>query len=162
MREKHSDYRLLIVGDGPLREEIEKSCRARGFADAVTLTGSVDHLDVGRYLARMDVGVASYPEMSEFYFSPLKVWEYAAASVPIAASASGELPALFPHKEAALLHPPGNARKLARHIERLRDNPDFAVRLARAAHRTARAHTWDRLAARVVRAAQTLARPPSR
>ena len=158
LREQRPGYRLLIVGDGPLRGEIEKACRERGFADAVTMTGSVDHADVGRHLAAMDVGVASYPELASFYFSPLKVWEYAAASVPIAASASGELPALFPHKTASLLHPPGNARKLARHIERLRDNPDLALRLARNAHRVARAHTWDRLAARIVRAAEPFAR----
>ena len=158
LRDRRPGYRLLIVGDGPLREEIAKACRDRGFADAVTMPGGVGHADVGAYLAKMDVGVASYPELRAFYFSPLKVWEYAAASVPIVASASGELPALFPHKEAALLHPPGNARKLARHIERLRDNPDLAVRLARKAHRIARAHTWDRLAARVVRAAEPLVR----
>ena len=162
LHERRPGYRLLIVGDGPLREEIAATCRARGLAEAVTMTGSIDHADVGGYLARMDVGVASYPELETFYFSPLKVWEYAAASVPIAASASGELPSLFPHKEAALLHPPGNARKLARHIERLRDNPELGLRLARKAHRTARAHTWDRLAARVVRAAEPFARARER
>ena len=149
-------YRLLIVGDGPLRAEIESTCRQRGFESAVTMTGSVDHRDVGAYLARMDVGVASYPRIEPFYFSPLKVWEYAAGSVPIVASASGDLPGLFPHKEAALLHPSGNARKLARHIEKLRQNPELARRLARRAHRTARLYTWDRLAARVERAANAL------
>lgn len=154
LQERRRGYRLLIVGDGPLREQIVRACRERGIARAVTMTGSVEHAKVGGYLAQMDVGVASYPQLSEFYFSPLKVWEYAAASVPIVASASGELPVLFPHKEAALLHPPGNARKLARHIERLRDNPELGLRLARKAYRTARAHTWDRLAARIVRAAE--------
>ena len=43
---------------------------------------------------------------------------------------------------------------VARHIERLRDDPELALRLARKAYRTARAHTWDRLAARIVRAAE--------
>jgi glycosyltransferase involved in cell wall biosynthesis len=156
LHQRDASYRLLIVGDGPQRAEIEMTCRSRGLDSAVTMTGSVDHSDVGTYLARMDVGVASYPELDAFYFSPLKVWEYAAASVPIVASESGELPRLFPHKEAALLHPRGNARKLARHIDRLRQNPALAARLARRAHLTARLHTWDRLAARVERAAKAL------
>ena len=47
-------------------------------------------------------------------------------------------------------------------IERLRGNPELALRLARAAYHTARAHTWDRLAARVVRTAETLAQSPRR
>ncbi len=153
-----STYRLLIVGDGPLRGDLEQRSHELGFAEAVTMTGTVDHAEVGMYLARMDVGVAAYPELSSFYFSPLKIWEYAAGSVPIAASESGELPRLFPHKEAALLHPPGNARKLAKHIQRLRGNPEMAARLARRAYRTAHLHTWDRLAARVERAAKGLMR----
>lgn len=143
------DYRLLIVGDGPLRAYTEASCTRRGLGGVVTFTGAIDHDRIPEYLARIDVGVAPYPALESFYFSPLKVWEYAAAGVPIAASASGELPRLFPHKTAALLHPAGNVRKLVKHIERLRTDPELARRLARRARRVAKLHTWDRLAARV-------------
>ncbi len=142
-------YRLLIVGDGPMRDEVEKFLRLHGLDAFSELTGSVEPADVPAQLARMNVGVAPYPELPSFYFSPLKIWEYAGAGVPIAASESGDLPRLFPHREAALLHRPGSVAKLVAHIERLRTNPDFAARLARRARRIARAHTWDRIAARV-------------
>lgn len=146
---RSSHYRLLIVGDGPMLEPAREFCRQHGLLEYTTFTGSVAHDEVGEWLARMDVGVAPYPPIEPFYFSPLKLWEYAAAGVPIVASASGELPQLFPHREAALLHPPGNIAKIVRHIERLRANPELGTRLARRARRVAREHTWDRLAARL-------------
>jgi len=150
LRRKSDAYRLLIVGDGPMMPEVRRACARDELRDAVTLTGSVSHQEVGRYLARMDAGVAPYPPLPLFYFSPLKVWEYAGAGVPIVASASGELPALFPHRVAALLHPPGKVGKIVKHIERLRLDAELGPRLARRARQVAKAHTWDRIAARLM------------
>lgn len=148
LRARSDEYRLRIVGDGPLRPVVEEFRRTGGLEDVVELVGPVAHEAVGAELARFDVGAAPYPPLPSFYFSPLKVWEYAAAGVPIVASASGELARLFPHREAALLHPPGKVGKFVKHVELLRTTPGLAVRLARRARRTARLHTWDRLAAR--------------
>lgn len=153
-------YRLLVIGEGPLRARVEQFCEQYGLSEQVRLTGAVAHAQVGTLLAQADIGIAPYPPLDSFYFSPLKIWEYAAVGLPIVASASGHLPELFPHKQAALLHPAGNVRKLVKHVELLRSNPDLAERLARRARRTARLHTWDRLAARVETVLRQL-RPPS-
>lgn len=142
-------YRLLVVGDGPMRDEVEHYLRVNGLDPFSELTGNVAPGDVPAQLARMDVGVAPYAPLPSFYFSPLKLWEYAAAGVPIASSTIGELPRLFPHREAALLHPPGSAGKLAAHIIQLREDGSLGPRLARRARQIARRHTWDRIAARV-------------
>jgi glycosyltransferase involved in cell wall biosynthesis len=142
-------YRLLVVGDGPLLAQIDSFQRQHALASRVTLAGAVAHDRVPELLAQIDVGLAPYPPLPSFYFSPLKVWEYAAAGVPIVASASGPLPQQFPHRLAALLHPPGNVRKIVKHVELLRHHPELAVRLARRARRVAKLHTWDRIAARV-------------
>ncbi len=141
-------YRLLIVGDGPLMGEVKSFCHEHGLDDVVSLTGLVPHSEVQGYLAQMDVGVAPYPPMDAFYFSPLKIWEYAAARVPIVASESGEIVDLFPHRSAALLHAPGKVGKIVKHIERLRKDPLLGPRLARRARVIAKEHTWDRLAGR--------------
>lgn len=156
-------YRLLIVGDGPLREESERYLRMHGLDAFSEMTGSVPPEEVPAWLARMDAGVAPYPELPSFYFSPLKIWEYAGAGVPILASATGDLPQRFPHREAALLHPPGSAGKLAAHVEMLREDPTLGLRLARHARRIARLHTWERIAARIERiAADAIARDTGR
>lgn len=158
---RHASYRLVVVGDGPLLPYARAFCQQRNLDRRVTLVGSVDHDDIPRYLAQCDVGVAPYPPLPSFYFSPLKVWEYAAAGLPIVASASGDLPRLFPHRVAALLHPPGNVAKIVKHVERLRQHPEVGGRLARRARRVAKLHTWGRLAARLESLAQHVLRANS-
>lgn len=147
--ERNPAYHLLLVGDGPLSAQVEDFCRTRRIQQRVTLAGAVDYTQVSAYLAKMDAGVAPYPPLPTFYFSPLKVWEYAAAGVPIVASASGDLPRLFRHRSAALLHPPGSVRKIVEHVELLRRNPELAARLSRRARQVAKRYTWQRLAAHI-------------
>jgi len=154
----HPGYRLLVVGDGPLRGLLERFAHECPLPDRVTITGAVAHEEVPRYLAEMDVGVAPYPDLPTFYFSPLKIFEYAAARVPIVASAAGQIAEILVHRKSALLHPPGNVEEMVKHIERLRANPELRTRLARRARRIAKAFTWDRLAARVVAVAETACR----
>jgi len=156
LRELSPVYRLLVVGDGPLMGQIHAYCETNGLDDAVSLVGAVPHSRVPYYLAQMDAGIAPYPPMSSFYFSPLKIWEYAAGRVPIVASASGEIPTLFPHRSAALLHEPGKVGKIVKHVERLRRDPQLGERLARRARAVAKEHTWDRLAGRFLTLADRL------
>jgi glycosyltransferase involved in cell wall biosynthesis len=151
--------RLLIVGDGPLRPAVEQVCRSERLAGVVQLTGEVDYARVPGLLARMDVAVAPYPRLSNFYFSPLKMYEYMAAGVPIVASAIGQITEVLSHRKTALLHPPGSVSKMVAHIEELRDRPRLRARLAREARRLAvKRFTWDRNAARVLSMVATLRR----
>jgi glycosyltransferase involved in cell wall biosynthesis len=106
----------------------------------------------------MDVGLAPYPALPMFYFSPLKIFEYAAAGVPIVASASGQIAEILAHRSTALLHPPGSIRKMVEHIEELRARR-LRERLGREARCLAvRRFTWDRNAARVLAMLETLRR----
>jgi glycosyltransferase involved in cell wall biosynthesis len=157
LRQRSPAYRLLIVGDGPLRALVE-SHRDLG-ADAVTVTGEVPHRDVPRYLEQMDVGLAPYPPLPLFYFSPLKVLEYAASGVPIVASASGQIAEIFRHGESAMLHTPGDVGAIVDHVEQLRASPELRMRLGRQARRSIKkVYTWDRLAAHLVAIAETAGR----
>jgi glycosyltransferase involved in cell wall biosynthesis len=159
LRQRSPAYRLLIVGDGPLRPLVEARCGRDLPADSVTITGEVPHRDVPRHLEQMDVGLAPYPPLSLFYFSPLKVLEYAASGVPIVASASGQIAEIFAHETSAMLHAPGNVAEIVAHVERLRTSPDLRVQLARAARRAVKkTYTWDRLAAHLLAVADTACR----
>jgi glycosyltransferase involved in cell wall biosynthesis len=155
LHRRSRDFRLLVIGDGPERARIETYLKAHNLEPYSEMPGEIEASGVPAQLARMSVGVAPYPDATPFYFSPLKLWEYAGAGVPIVASSAGDLPELFPHREAALLHPPGSSSRLAEHIAKLHDDPQLAQRLARRARQIARAHTWDRIAARVEKIANT-------
>jgi len=89
--------------------------------------------------------------MANFYFSPLKLYEYMAAGLPIVASNTGQITEVLTHRRTALLHPPGSVRKLVDHIEELRLNPARRARLGRAArHLAVKRYSWDRNASRVL------------
>jgi glycosyltransferase involved in cell wall biosynthesis len=151
LQRRDDGYRLLIAGDGPLRAPLERMSRRLGCARAVTFAGEIVPEDVPHVLAQLDVAVAPYPQLAHFYFSPLKVFEYLAAGVPVVASDIGQLGEVLTHRRTALLYRPGAVRELVAHVERLRADPRLARRLAGAGRRLVRRRfTWARNAERVV------------
>jgi glycosyltransferase involved in cell wall biosynthesis len=143
--------RLLVVGDGPWREGLEADLAARGLRDDADLIGAVAPEEVPGLLASMDVAVAPYPDLPHFYFSPLKVYEYMAAGLPVVASRVGQLAGLIRPGGNGLLCPPGDAAALAEALALLRQRPVLRRRLGEAARADVlREHTWDAVARRVL------------
>lgn len=105
----HPETRLLIVGDGPEREALTQTLATRGVLAAVHFAGHVAMDEVPGLLASMDVAVAPYPPLDHFYFSPLKLFEYMAAGLPIVASRIGQLEELIDDGVTGLLCQPGDA-----------------------------------------------------
>jgi glycosyltransferase involved in cell wall biosynthesis len=83
-----ADARLLVVGDGPERGALEARAAALGIADAVEFTGALAAPEVPDRLARMHAAAAPYRNGEPFYFSPLKLYEYMAARLPVVRAAS--------------------------------------------------------------------------
>lgn len=148
------NVRLLIVGDGPQRASLEADLAVRGLLAATHFSGAVDPGQVPAWLASMDVAVAPYPDIPRFYFSPLKVFEYMAAGVPVVASRIGQLAQVIEDGVTGLLCPPGDPEALAAALGRLRAGPELRHRLGRAARATVlRHHTWDAVAGRILKMA---------
>lgn len=152
LHRRDASYRLLIAGDGPERPAVERQLRHAGLRDAATLIGEVPHARVPEVLATMDVAMAPYPRLRDFYFSPLKVFEYMAAGVPIVASDIGQVGEVLADGRTALLHRPGAVREMAACVARLRHDPGLAMQLGTAARKVLRRRfTWDHNADRVLR-----------
>lgn len=146
-----AEARLLLVGDGPERERLSTLAATHKITDRVEMTGAVDTDEVPRLLRRMHVAVAPYPPLERFYFSPLKVYEYLAAGLPVIATRVGELPRALEGGRLGVLVPPGEPDALARALAHLRDDPDTRTRLGRAGRRAAvRHHDWTRVVARTL------------
>jgi glycosyltransferase involved in cell wall biosynthesis len=134
-------WRLLVLGDGPLRNALEGSARQRGL-DA-EFTGALAAADVAAHLHRMDVACAPYPEQDDDYFSPLKVYEYLAAGLPVVASAVGQIPQILDHGDLGVLVAPGDADALAAAVTELRNDPARRTALGeRARAEVLERHTW--------------------
>lgn len=143
LHHRHPHTRLLIVGDGPERSRLEADLIDRGIGDAVQFIGKVPPSEVPGYLASMDVAVAPYPDHPDFYFSPLKVYEYMAAGLPIVASRIGQISTLIEDGVNGVLYEPGNSQQLSNCLDSLRQQPGLRTQLGKNARDTVRrSHTW--------------------
>lgn len=136
---------LLIVGDGPERGTLDNLVSDLGISDHVTFTGSVPHEEIPAWISAMDIAVAPYDALTDFYFSPLKLYEYMAAGKAIIASDIGQINSIVRHEQTGLLYEPGNTQALAGAITRLLADRDLALSLGDTAREEATAnHSWHR------------------
>jgi glycosyltransferase involved in cell wall biosynthesis len=137
-------YRLLVVGDGPLGSWIQKFVGQYGLKARVSCVGGVEKRRIPELLSRMHVAVAPYPRLDNFYFSPLKIFEYMAAGRAIVASRIGQLADILRDEETALLAEAGSITDLVEKIRRLRVEPGIRLSLGRSAKAEAfRKHGWS-------------------
>jgi glycosyltransferase involved in cell wall biosynthesis len=150
---------LLLVGDGPLRLRFEEEVRETGLHEAVTFAGGVAHQDVPHYLAAMDVAIAPYPALEEFYFSPIKLFEYMAAGRAVVASRAGQVAEIVVDGVTGLLFEPGDRAGLVSCVARFQKDAALRNELGRRASAACSEHTWSQNAARVIHWVQPLLDP---
>jgi glycosyltransferase involved in cell wall biosynthesis len=151
--------RLLIVGEGPERQRITARARLAGCVDAVEFTGGVDHSEIPALLTSLDVGVAPYAARDHSYFSPLKLYEYMAAGLPIVASDIGQAAEVIQDGTTGLLCPPGDSAALATSFVKLIDDPKLRQFLGRNARAAAEErHTWRAVTAQILQIAGDVVR----
>ncbi|HXG08792.1 MAG TPA: glycosyltransferase [Gemmataceae bacterium] len=117
------DARLVLVGEGPEREAIERLVRAKGLEAHVRLLGL--RSDIGRLLAAADVFLLT--SISEGI--PLTVIEAMAAGLPVVATRVGGMTEVVEEGVTALLAPAGDDVGLAEAILRLADKPALRRRM---------------------------------
>ena len=149
------DYRLLLVGDGPRSESLRSLAASLDVDHLVEMAGAVPPHDVPALLHRMHVAVAPYPDLADFYFSPLKVYEYLAAGLPVVATRVGDLPTVLGGGRHGVLVPPGDPATLAAAISDLRADRARRASLGRQARAAAvERHDWTAVVTRVLTLAE--------
>lgn len=108
---------FLIVGDGPLRGELEEQIRLCSINDYFTFTGMLK--DISQAYSAMDIFVL--PSITEGL--PLTILEAMAFSLPVVATSVGGVPEIIEPGECGLLVPPGDHQALATKIAGLLDCP---------------------------------------
>lgn len=119
LRSAGCSFALKIIGDGPLRAQLETiAAEINAGAPCITFTGPLRGDDLRAALSDTDVSVL--PTLWE-EAGPLAVIESLARGCPIIVSAQGGAPELA--GDAGLVFPPGDAAALAACIRRLMDEP---------------------------------------
>ncbi|GAA3763559.1 glycosyltransferase involved in cell wall biosynthesis [Spinactinospora alkalitolerans] len=147
------DTRLLLVGDGPEGGALRRRAAEGRLAGRVEFTGALPADRVPAQLRRMHVAAAPYHPGAGRYFSPLKVYEYLAAGLPVVAGDIGQNAEVVAPGRNGVLVPPGDAGALAGALADLRGDPATRTRMRAAARRTALGHTWEATVTRILAAA---------
>lgn len=137
-----ADAHFLLVGDGPLRAEVEAQVAALGLGGRVHLPGLQE--DVRPFFAAMDLFLSS----SEFEGLPLALLEAMAAGLPPVVTAVGGVPEVVQPGQSGVLAPFGDPALLAREAARLIvDAPERGRLGAGATARVREAFGVERMAA---------------
>jgi glycosyltransferase involved in cell wall biosynthesis len=124
--------RFFIVGEGPLRADLERQARSLGIGDRVVFAGFAR--DVARVVSAFDLSV--FPSLWEG--TPLTVFEALAMGKTILATDADGLVDVLTHDRDAIVVPRGNAAALARGMVALMDDEEARRRLGTHARLTGR------------------------
>ena len=143
--------KFLIIGDGPMKEELIDLTEQMAVSDKFIFTGVVPYEDVPKYINASDVCVASFIRKRNLKIglSPLKIYEYAACGKPIAASRIPNLEFIEKQK-AGILVEPENPKELAKAIIKLLKDERLRRELGENGRKyVTKNHSWEAVARRV-------------
>lgn len=128
-----ANIHLLVVGDGPVRAELETLAASLGIAQRVTFTGVIDRHRVPEHVAAFDV--ALQPAVTA-YASPLKLMEYLVLAKAIVAPREPNLLEVLTDGDNALLFDDKVPGSFEAALTRLCTDADLRIHLANGAYKT--------------------------
>jgi glycosyltransferase involved in cell wall biosynthesis len=115
------DLRVLIVGDGPLKESIHASLIDENLSDRVDLPGWVAHDDLPKYLNQLRLLVL--PSYTEGL--PNIILEAMACGTPVLATPVGAIPDMIRDGETGFIMEDNSPESIAENVLRVLRHPDL-------------------------------------
>lgn len=134
LRERGLDLTCSLVGEGPLRREIDRGIARLGLGDHVRVLGEKPRGEVARLLAEADAAVlASYPTREgKREGIPVVLMEAMASGLPVVASGISGIPELVESGRTGFLVPPCDPIALADALQRLAEDRALRRRMGEA------------------------------
>ena len=131
------DCVFVLIGDGPLKEDLMARAASLGLNSHVQFEGEA--LNARGIIGSLDVLVV--PSLAEG--TPLALLDALSQGVPVVATRVGGIPELFEGGGGGLLVPPGDAPALAGALVHLLQDAGLRIRLGREALHHARNHSYS-------------------
>ncbi len=138
-------YLVVVVGASEIEYD---ELRGRNVSSRVRIIRRRPHQEIPLYLKASDVLVLPNKKgdaTSEFYTSPLKLFEYMASGVPIVASRLPSIEEILSEQNSCLVEA-GDASKLANGIRKVVDDGQLGQSVASQARADVLSHTWSQRA----------------
>lgn len=130
LKEMGVDATFVIVGDGPLRNELQEKCKSLGLSDRVIFTGWMDKA-ANTMLPLFDV----FFQPSLWEAMSLAVLEAMAASKPVVVTAVGDNRHVVQHGVTGFVVPPRDVNAMADALKRFIESPRLRAECGSAGQR---------------------------
>jgi len=135
-----SRLRLLIVGDGPEKGNLEQLANSLKIADVSRFTGRIPNIKVPEYLHEMDIYVA----VSRLDSFGVAVLEASACGLPVIVSNAGGLPEVVEDGVTGYVIPKEDHYALSEVLKKLIINEELRIRLGYAGRqRVIKHYEWE-------------------
>jgi glycosyltransferase involved in cell wall biosynthesis len=152
----------IYGGETPFLARVMHSVRAAGLSEAVRYLGPKPVEGIVRAIAGCDVGIVPNRRTAFTDLNlPTRIFEYLAMGKPVIAPRSAGILDYFDEHELVFFEP-GDARDLARQIERVALRPGEAIETVERGQAVYREHTWTRERRSLVELVDALLAPRGR
>lgn len=155
---KQFDKNILFVFVGGTEKDVKRFRNKNKEIKNIIIIGHRPHEEILFWLKSADVLIlpnTAKEDISKFYTSPMKLFEYMASGRPIIASRVPSITEILTDKNAVLVEP-DNPDALAEGIKFLLDNPKIAFHLAKLAQEKSRQYTWSNRAQKILSFIKTI------
>ncbi|MGA9141993.1 MAG: glycosyltransferase family 4 protein [Methanocella sp.] len=153
MREvtKRHDVKLVIVGDGDLKEQLIRTAKENGLDGCVVFRNLVPRDEVPGLISESCIGVAPLKDVETLeYAIPTKVFEYMACGIPFVGCSRGEIASIAERSGAGIIAP-NSVEGIAVSICHLLDDPALEKEMGDNGRRFVKEHYDRKNIARVLR-----------
>jgi glycosyltransferase involved in cell wall biosynthesis len=148
---KKHDIRLLIVGDGDLKEQLVRRVQENNLEDCVMFKDLVPRDEVPQLISESCIGVAPLKDIETLeYAIPTKVFEYMACGIPFVGCSRGEIANIAEKSKGGIIAR-NEVEAIANTICHLLDNPGLEEEMGNNGRRYVKEHYDRRNIARVLR-----------
>ncbi len=158
LRKQGKDVSLVLVGEGPLKEDLAKEVLRRKLNDRVKLAGFVDEKKLVSLYNSSDVFVLA----SHYEPFGMVALEAMASRIPVVVSDVGGLSEIVEDGITGVKVPASDPRALAEGILRVLDDPELAEQMTENAYRVVQErYRWDMIAEKTIEVYRTRPAEPS-
>jgi len=124
LKDESKTFKILILGDGPKRKDLEEMARSKGLEKRIIFTGFQENIE--EWLPALDVFVL--PSLTEG--TPMALLEAMSMGIPVIATAVGGIPKVVENNVNGFLVDPGDFQGLYEKIIMLNNNQELRNKMA--------------------------------
>ena len=143
MTQVHEDIKLVLVGDGPIKNSLQKQIQSRNLQDAIELKGAMPKVEALKIMEESFALVLP----SHFETQGIVLLEANARGIPVLASRAGGMKEVVIDKYNGLFFEPGNIEEMATKINMLYQSKDSQFQMGKNGQKRVReCFHWDTIA----------------